>query len=486
VTGYDFLTDSAGATRDLLGNQGVATTALISETWTATDLRNRWTQNPTRQDLASISAHFEHWRAEPASAAAGLFYSSDVSGTTTSPISAVVWSVGCHAGYNVHDAHSASSTSALDFAQAFAWEKTGGFVGNTGYGLGDTTEIAYSEKLMLYFAQELGSQANVPVGKALVRAKQRYVGSAPSGGFSRYDEKVMIEATLYGLPMYQVSVPTPLFIASGLGGTAVGAKTAWLGTPSAVESYEDLAFSFTFDSHAVPGWGTYYTVQGHGDTQASPGRPIQPLVISDVTRSEAAHGVVLMSASYHTTTIDPVIATLVTDTSGTEPTFEYDGWYPMELVAINRLGDGDKLAIVPAQFLSESQTERLYTNLTLRVYYTDSTDYTPPAIWSVESDGWGGTAIFSVDASDDESGIADVWFTYSQGDGQWQTAAMIRNNVSGLWEYTLNLGTAVDVRYVVQVVDGAGNVTYSSNKGLYFAAEAKKLYMPLVFRNGSL
>ncbi|RLC94306.1 MAG: hypothetical protein DRI77_11060 [Chloroflexi bacterium] len=484
-TGYDFLTDSAEATRDLMDAQGLTSTTLISETWTATDLKNVWTgAGATRQDLASISAHFEHWHAIPPNESAGLFSSDEISNAATSPISTVVWSVGCHSGYNVHDTHSSSSTTALDFAQAFAKRQTGGFVGNTGYGLGDTTEIAYSEKLMLYFAQELGRAEDIPVGEALMRAKQRYVGGASSGGFSRYDEKVMIESTLYGLPMYRVTVPFPVPLSSGLG-SGGGGHMVQLGGALDDEPYDELTFNFDFVAHTT-GSGVYYTVQGYTDTQTIAGRPIQPLVISDVTELDTpARGVVVVAATYYTVAMDnPVIATLVTDTARTEPTFEYAGWYPTNIVAINRLGGSDNLVIVPAQFHSTSGVERLYTELTLRVYYTDTEDYMPPSIWSVESTRMGGTATFKIKASDDESGVAEVRINYEYAPSLWTSVGLTYSSSTGLWEGEAN--TSLDeFNYVVQVIDGAGNVSSSSNKGLYFAAEPNYLYLPLVMRGAS-
>ena len=45
--------------------------------------------------------------------------------------------------------------------------------------------------------------------EALVRAKHRYYNSIAAGGLSVYDEKVLAEATLYGLPMLRVDVPNP-------------------------------------------------------------------------------------------------------------------------------------------------------------------------------------------------------------------------------------------------------------------------------------
>ena len=94
----------------------------------------------------------------------------------------------------------------LDFAQALA-RRGGWWIGNTGYGYGMDDAVSFTERVMHLFAQELTRQANMPVGEALQRAKQRYLGGAPSGGSAPTTKRLMIEATLYGLPMYRVSVP---------------------------------------------------------------------------------------------------------------------------------------------------------------------------------------------------------------------------------------------------------------------------------------
>jgi hypothetical protein len=36
--------------------------------------------------------------------------------------------------------------------------------------------------------------------------------------------------------------------------------------------------------------------------------------------------------------------------------------------------------------------------------------------------------------------------------------------------------------YLVQAVDGAGNVTITSNKGLFFEPERHQIYLPIVMR----
>jgi hypothetical protein len=332
---------------------------------------------------------------------------------------------------------------------------------------------------MLYFAQELGSQANMPVGEALLRAKQRYVGHAPHGGFSRYDEKVMIQATLYGLPMYQVTVPDPSPAPTTMSSHSSD-NVVRLASTQGDGTYTELTFDFKFDRHDTSD-GTYYTVEGNSDTQASAGRPIQPLVITDVTRSGMpARGVTVMNAEYYTTTIDPVIATLVTDTYRSEPVFAYDGWYPTNLAVINQLSGSDNLVIVPAQY--RDGIERLYTKLTLRVYYTDTQDYLPPSIWSVESRGVDNTAEVVAEVSDEESGVDEVRVMYETSAGTWASAPLNRAVNTDIWEGTVST-TQDQLNYLIQAVDKAGNVSYSSNKGLYFAAEPETIYLPLVFRN---
>ena len=77
----------------------------------------------------------------------------------------------------------------------------GAYLGNTGYGYGDSLVVAYSEELNRLFAQRIA--AGSTVGNAIVAAKQDYFGGL--GVFGVYDEKSMAEFTLYGLPMWSVS-----------------------------------------------------------------------------------------------------------------------------------------------------------------------------------------------------------------------------------------------------------------------------------------
>ncbi len=94
----------------------------------------------------------------------------------------------------------------LDWAQEFSG-RGATFIGNTGFAYGDQDLLAYSELLMLNFVKYLGYKpgADQPtVGQALRQAKLAYYSSLAAGTLSMYDQKLLGEMTLYGLPMQAV------------------------------------------------------------------------------------------------------------------------------------------------------------------------------------------------------------------------------------------------------------------------------------------
>jgi len=352
---------------------------------------------------------------------------------------------------------------------------------------------------MRLFAQELTRQAGVPVGEALRRAKQRYLGGVPSDGFGTYDEKVLIETTLYGLPMYQVTVPKP-----GLG--VYGETSKWvdeemggqgdrgaggqgsMGAEVRATASGTTTISLSLSPQLVTtAEGDYYTVDG--ETQASPGRPVQP--IASVVLSESyriPHGALFESGnSTSVANFNPLVARPVTDTALSEPAYAYPGWYPLKPFTVNRLGEQPQLVVVPAQYYGNeaSGVERLFGQMDFTVYYAweGEDDFLAPDIWQVEGLIFRDTATFQVQAEDD-SGVERVVVTYSQDGGQWQSADLTYDSLSGLWGGEL-VGLSGEVSYFIQAVDGAGNVSLSANKGLFFEPEERNVYLPLVLRSQS-
>jgi hypothetical protein len=112
----------------------------------------------------------------------------------------VLFTVGCHSGLPVSDVIVGNTA---DWAETIGGGKLAHWVGQTGYGYGDTDTVAYSEQLMRFLAQNL--DGTLSIGEALTRAKQDYY-LTNGGTLSAYDRKALLEATMYGLPFYGVGV----------------------------------------------------------------------------------------------------------------------------------------------------------------------------------------------------------------------------------------------------------------------------------------
>ena len=118
----------------------------------------------------------------------------------------LLFTMGCHAGLAVPDAYvpgtgSDVATLRLDWAQALSQAKVAVYVANTGFGIGDTSSVAYSERLMGLYAKLL--DGSLSVGQALAYAKQAYYGSL--GAVGVYDFKILQQTAFYGLPFWRVS-----------------------------------------------------------------------------------------------------------------------------------------------------------------------------------------------------------------------------------------------------------------------------------------
>ena len=104
-------------------------------------------------DINSWNGHYDNYRAQMANG--DIISTSDLAGRTLQLSGGVFFTMGCHAGFQTTDAL-VGSTGVLDWPQYFAHTGTG-FVGNTGFGLGDTDSVAFSEELMADFAGNIGN-----------------------------------------------------------------------------------------------------------------------------------------------------------------------------------------------------------------------------------------------------------------------------------------------------------------------------------------
>src|SRR5690606_11639139 len=142
--------------------------------WTADQLRNLLLTQ--RHDLIFLAGHFNPSRLLAADYTTTLS-AAEVAASTVNFANAIVYSSGCHSGYNIVNDHAVPNVTEAppDWAQAFA-RKGALLIAGTGYQYGDADYQEYSERLYLAFTQRLRvGTGPVAVGQALVAAKRDYL-----------------------------------------------------------------------------------------------------------------------------------------------------------------------------------------------------------------------------------------------------------------------------------------------------------------------
>ncbi len=516
VTGYDFLTDAAEAVQtELQAGIGAPAQTLIAprsalptdpESWNADQLRALLLGS--RHDLIYLAGHFSASTALAADYQTRLS-STDVTSSTVDMVNAIVFSAGCHSGYNiVNQAGVPLVTREPDWAQAFA-RKGATLIAGTGYQYGDTDFIEYSERLYREFSQQLRlGFGPVSVGKALAAAKTQYLAETPE--MRGIHEKSLLEATLFGLPMLSVNMPAgrgdpPVdpSIVTETGGFPTNPGNA-LGLQAAdVTIVPDLTVNnvvLTATNGVDTVTATY--LSGSDGVMVNPGESAFPVEFPNVTvPGNVLRGVGFRGGAYSDeTNIIPLTAAPVTELRGMHGPFQPSIFYPplpwqanyFDALA-NPVDGVTRLAILPAQFKADSSTAvegtlRSFDTMRFRLYYSDNLivpedtvpNYpalaAPPSISKVSSI----TATNQVDfvvtvIGDPVAGVQEAWVIYTAvaGDlyGQWQALDLTQDALdSRAWKGTLTVtGTAPDdVRFMVQAVNGVGLVATATNMGSYF------------------
>ena len=526
VTGYDFLEDAANAVGDELQG-GLGPTAVVDtlimprgdspqdpSAWTADDLRHSLLDSS--HDMVFLAGHFSASSALAADYKTHLM-ASEVLASSTDFSNSLVYSAGCHSGYNIVNADGVPNvTEEPDWAQTFA-AKGATFIGGTGYQYGDTDFIEYSERLYLEFTRQLRSgSGQVAVGKALVQAKQAYLANTPL--MRGIHEKTVLEATLFGLPMLQFKLlartpapPEPSLV------TGTTTFTDNPGNRLGLK-YADLHVIPTFTDHSVtldltsgngePTMDAYY-LEGPDGVVVNPSEPVLPLDMLNVSSPEA--GFVLRGAGWrggvYTNLTDrlPLTGAATDDLRAPHMAFFSDMFFPVRPWNINyfdALGDSGgitHLALMPAQYRSTNPGSltgiiRRFDAMDFRLYYSSNfatytnpiieNDWTntpalsaPPDISHIASTiNPDGTVSFEVTVTGDPAaGVQEAWIVYTfENDGlsgTWQPLDLEQDaDDSRLWKGTLVLGEAsyADMRFIVQAVNGVGLVTMMTNQGAYY------------------
>ena len=539
VTGYDFLTDNAQAVQAAFeAGIGAAADALIAPVgqspadpaaWTAADLRAQLLNS--RHDLIFLAGHFSAGSALAADFSTRML-ASEVATSTVDLQNTILFSTGCHSGYNLVNVHGITGISPQpDWAQAFARKRVT-FIGGTGYQYGDTDFLKYSEQIYANFSRALlAGTGPVPVGKALVAAKQAYLAETPT--LRGIDQKSLLISTLFGLPMLSVDLPygrgTPPTPPSIIGATSVYTTDPGLTldlrfadvTITPTLSLETEILNTNSTSQTVT--ATYLT--GGAGVVVYPGEPVLPLESRNVHVSgQMLRGVGFRGGRYtDLNDILPLTGAAATEVRGVHIPFFSGSFYPVKPWSANYFdvlangNDGQtSLLVMPAQVRSTTPTSptatlRRYDGMDFRLFYSaninvyptptapDAADRaasspqgttarpttagnipalaSPPTIVRVVSTPDIGSINYQVTVvGDPAAGIQAVWVTYTAVDGplfgQWQSLDLTQNPTdSTLWEGTLFLPyqDVSNIRAVVQAVNGVGLVSLVTNTGSYLA-----------------
>jgi CSLREA domain-containing protein len=475
VTGYDFMSDGSKAVDDgLAGRVGVtpsATNTLLQDTWGKGALQPFLNGATPTAKINSWNAHYDFHRLMPA------VYTgpSDLLTTDLVPVAVsqrfngnIFFTMGCHAGESLADTLFANATQTHDWAQAYSAGGAAVFIGNTGFGYGDTASVALSERLMSIFAGHLAFEGSV--GEKLLQTKSEYFASM--GVYGPYDEKSLEEATFYGLPFWQVnspgeSAPTPPVTQNDVA-PGTGLKVAPLTITPHLTKVTDARGTFW-----KAGDGTVF-VQG---------RTIQPLVTTDVTQPGAgyvAHGFFPSSLVTDDSNkdVDLYFAKPMIDLASHEPepavTNDVFPASPVKVAQADYLGSRHStLDVIAGQSRPGSkptlQNERLITSVGGVVTYAPAsvTDYTSPVFAQTGSFVSGHNAtIFATVSDNAPAGVIRVRAFFTDG-GAWQFVDLAP--VAGtphLWEATnvaVN-GDRIEVGFVAE--DGSGNTGWMTGKGI--------------------
>jgi uncharacterized delta-60 repeat protein len=498
TAGYDFMGDVArdidakvagkiptAANRTLLVDHPTAGTA--ERSFTRQELaQDLGTRTP---ELASINGHYDHGTLLPgvAGGSPGLaddLYTAAQHAEGPDQTGSIFFTMGCHSGVSVSDlligagAGAESTARVRDWAQAQASKAGGAYVGQTGYGVGLDATIALSERILSGFAKNLAS-GTMTAGQALAFSKQSYLGSL--GVYGVYDEKVLTEATMFGLPMWRLGNAAPAPAPTAVP-TSIDAAT---GLPVAA-----VTVTPTFGSPTSTGEGSFYALDGQVLT--TNGRPIQPLTTIDVTQPSATgvarDGVITELVSSDVTGFDPVFARPVVDDASSESELDSTNVaFPSSLVAVTDLrspqGRRQNLVVVPARFQGTGRDaqgdavgiERLFSKVKTDVYYSNASDLFDPDILSTQAVRVGTATTFVVrttDRTDVGAGQVKrvVVMAHDESSNVWKKVELVQDG-SDPQRWTGGAAFAGElIEYSAQAVDQSGNVAGTWNKAVLHEA----------------
>jgi uncharacterized repeat protein (TIGR01451 family) len=471
VVGYDGrLTVDLGKQQcSLLDKRGVAVELCSTQSVTITQAMSKQLSG-----LALNAQHSSHL-------GLGRLPASKIPTTTVDAGPRLLLLLGCHAGLNVPPRAPSDRLPLPDHDLVQAFLGNGGVViGSSAYAYASDLALAYAEVFMRELTERLLRSDTQPLGVTFIQTKHWYFTSRAQW-FDDLDAKVLLPATLYGLPMWQVGIQPPFQILpeepAPVTGTVDVSVTVSLGTP---HSRPITTTAQLVPIQATRGSKDYvyyvYRDQDRDESLAQIWHSIQPAhQITLPVDKGRPRGVVLHRATYQDPVLTGMNLQVVPDIGvvGAQGVLtaaellltaqEWDRALPYSLGVFRglpRAPDSQDMASVNLILGAFSQAERLFTSLQLEVLYSDSEDWTAPAITfhsgTLVNDH---QTVLRVEASDEATGsdkvagIAEV-IGVCEGDNKWLGISL--EPMGGGWGGACPLKVA---RYYIQVIDHAGNVT---------------------------
>lgn len=435
----------------------------------------------------------------------------EISAANFDPSSSLWWLIGCQSGLVLPD-------YSLSLAQALA-DHGITYVGNTGWAYGSDGPPIYSELLYQMFADQLTRKlsASIPddkvtVGEALRLAKQDYYYEAINNArlinkdyqLAYYDDKVVSEATLYGLPMLEFKFPNTSLTQTSIMTQKTVTKLdvsnlAWSGQFHPIETE---VYGLTSTQQAYKG-ATYYS-----DGQKRYSTPLNLPVLprsetSNITWSSFGYGkgAIWVSGSYVNTPITmPLVlnpkvlsksALFDTTNSNNQPAFNVT--YPlMPVVMVGRQEFSgeftNRLTFQTGQYIGNEKSGilRRFSTMKYEVGFWNTNgplaDDTPPTIGNITTSVNGTQLRVQVPVTESGTGVYKILVTKTYVDnlapsGSWDSYYPVAMSAckAGTQQQTYNidipLSFGYEVDYFVQVMDCAGNVSVKmGDHGQYYKA----------------
>ena len=307
-------------------------------------------------------------------------------------------------------------------------------------------------------------------------------------------EKALLTATVFGLPMFSVTMPGTRDTTSAGGSTVPTPGPGGIGVNYA-DLHVDTSATTPHTSTGLTPTASY--LSGPAGVSSNPNEPALPRFVANVdAANQVLRGVGFRGGVFtESGGAVPLMGAPGTEFGGTQAPFTSTTYFPFRMWTTSYFADltggATNLVVTPVQHRvstpgATTATRRVFSNLDLRLFYADSTGAganaaagaTAPSISGVTATLAGGVVTFSASILSTNAGTDNAksaWVTYNFGNTGchcWDSVDLSRSAPgSTSWTGSLTLPGGVlasDLRFIVQAVNGAALVGVANNAEAYY------------------